>query len=692
MITSPQQGQNRETSSVKGKAVHLLAWWAPKLATPALVLVVGVLLIVGLGVAQRLGFISADGGATVDTGADSQQVFTCPMHPQIRQPSPGRCPICGMALVLASSSGDSDLNDLSIRIEPAQRRLANIETVDVKSEVVSAKIETVGSIAIDESRMATISAYIDGRLERLFADYTGVEVAKGDHLAVIYSPQLYSAQVEYIESRKSQLNSSSTLEAVRQAQQKLVENSRQRLTELGLQKEQITELETSGKPQSRLTIYSPIGGTVVEKLAVEGKYVKAGEPIYRIAELSTVWLMLELFPEGAARVRFGQKVVASLQSLPGKTFEGRIAFIDPTVNAMKRSVGVRVEFSNDDGNLRPGDYADATIYVPLGATGETYDADLAGKWISPMHPQIIRDSAGECPICGMDLVPTSGYGFSKTPIEQPKSITVPRSALLMAGKSSVVYIEEEPGRFELKPVTVGPILRDRVVILDGLKEGQKVATSGNFLIDSQMQLAGKPSVIDPSRAIAAKKNRNKPLEFSEIDVAAVEGEAGKKLESMYDAYFRIQKTLANDQKPSEADAVSLHALSQQLSKDEALSEVARAELTVVAEKSEHLHHLDLAKARLEAFRPVSHAIVKLAAMIRGQQASQEFHHMYCPMVTGGAGDWLQSDDELINPYKGSEMLNCGSEANLFPQSGRRETAKPTQERADASNRLSEESP
>src|SRR5690606_16682789 len=132
-------------------------------------------------------------------------------------------------------------------------------------------------------------------------------------------------------------------------------------------------------------IFSPQEGTVVEKLAVEGNYVKAGDPIYRIAGLSTVWLMLKLFPEDATRIRFGQRIEAFVQSLPGETLLGRVAFIDPTVDPATRTVGVRVELMNEDGRLRPGDYATAHITLPIGPQGEVYDADLAGKWISPMH-------------------------------------------------------------------------------------------------------------------------------------------------------------------------------------------------------------------------------------------------------------------------------------------------------------------
>ena len=586
------------------------------------------------------------------------------MHQQIRQPGKGRCPICGMELVPATTSG-ADLDEFAVRIEPAQRRLANIQTVKVRREPVNATIHTVGAIAIDESRMTTIASYNDGRIERLFADYTGIDVAEGDHLAVVYSPNLYSAQVGYLESLRSLARmTTGALASIREAQEKLVASSRHKLVELGMTGEQLRELEQSGEPQSRLTIYSSIGGTVIEKLAVEGKYVKAGEPIYRIADLSTVWLMLELFPEDATRIRFGQHVTAEMQSLPGKPFDGRVAFIDRTVDQRKRTVGVRVEFLNTDRLLRPGDYAEATIYLAIGEQGEVYDAELAGRWISPMHPQIIRDAPGPCPICGMDLVPTRRYGYADQPVQQPESLFVPRSAVLMAGNNSVVYVETEPGRFEIRPIVLGPILRDRVVILDGLKVGEEVASAGNFLIDSQMQLAGKPSLIDPTRAVARVKERNTPLSFEDVKITRIKGEVGTQLESLYTAYFEIQQALANDTTPPAQSATTLHQLATALLDEATLPEESREPLTSIASTSEHVHHMDMTAARI-AFKTISHAIVTLATQVRGSSSSESFTHFFCPMVKGGAGDWLQSTNKLINPYWGAQMLHCGEKVKTF---------------------------
>ena len=641
-----------------------VVWIMRKLLPVAVFLAAGLLLIVALGIAQRLGWVMSPVESPPAAASVSGSIYTCPMHPQIRQPSPGRCPICGMALVPAASLQGADIDELAVKIEPAQRRLANIQTAPVESGPVEATLRTVGAVAIDESRQATIAAYIDGRLERLFADYTGVDIAKGDHLAVIYSPQLYGAQVEYLEARRAAA-ASGALPAVRQAQESLAANTRQRLRELGMTDEQIGELEQSGQAQSRLTIYSPQGGTVVEKLAVEGNYVKAGEPIYRVAELSTVWLMLKLFPEDASRIRFGQRVEAVVQSMPGETLVGRVAFIDPTVSSETRTVGIRVELLNENRRLRPGDYAQAHIRLPIGPQGRVFDAKLAGKWISPMHPQIIRDQPGQCPICGMDLVPTANYGFTDEPIPQPVSLYVPRPAVLLAGANSVVYVETTPGRFEIRPVTVGPILHDKIVILEGLKEGEKVATAGNFLIDSQMQLAGKPSLIDPSRAIAKEGQQEGPLQIKSVMIAPVAGEAGEVLEQLYAAYFTVQQALAADKTPPAAAAQSLHEAASLLGGNPALPSSVGELLKQIATKSEHLHHLDLAAARKD-FKPISHAVVILATQVRSEAAQQPFTHFYCPMVKGGGGDWLQPGGELSNPYFGSEMLRCGEKVREYP--------------------------
>ncbi len=483
-------------------------WWAQLFVQPLLLLACAAMAIAGLGVAQRLGWVSA-GGSGGGGGGDHAETaaavdYICPMMCTPPQQEPGRCPVCAMELVPAAAGGSGG-DERSIQVDPASRRVANIHTVPVKSVPVYRTIHSVGELAYDESTLRTIAAWTGGRLDRLYADYTGVVVNKGDHLALVYSPELYSGQVELLLAKdaRTQESGNSRRRALLSSGD-LYESARERLIELGMTEDQIADIERDDKANSRMHLCAPISGTVIEKFAVEGQYVKEGDPIYKLSDLSTVWLMLELFPEQAATIRYGQMIEAQVQSFPGRSFPGRVAFIDPQVDPKTRTVGVRVVIPNPDGILRVGDYAKANIRVPITGVNEQmaelYDPELAGKWISPRHPHIVTSSPGQCSLCGIDLVPASRFGFCSQPQAANEVLTVPRNAVLMAGEHSVVYVETDPGRFEIRRVVLGPGIDEEIAILQGLAAGEQVATSGNFLIDSQMQLAGNPSLIDPTRA------------------------------------------------------------------------------------------------------------------------------------------------------------------------------------------------
>lgn len=672
-------------------------WLGKSLVHAAILIAVFVGGIALIGVAQRAGWIQAAGETAAESSEehnhDGETVYTCPMHPQIRQDEPGKCPICAMTLVpvaakskktavmqpateegedryicpmmctpastepgrcpvcameLVEATGSGDNDGLSVMIEPAARRLVGIQTATAKLGPVSQTIRTIGSIDYDESKLATISAYVGGRIEKLYANYVGVPVEQNDDLALIYSPDLYSAQVEYLTALKGgglmRLGGSSNL----------AELAEQNLIELGLTEDQVVELRSRGKAESRIRLRSPIKGTVIGKFAVEGDYIKTGTKIYRIADLSTVWLMLDLYPDDAARIRFGQQVESEVNSMPGEVFTGRVAFIDPTVNATTRTVQVRVEMLNPDGKLKPGDYATARVYVPAIRQDRIYDPALANKFISPMHPQVIREKPGHCPICSMDLIPTSELGYASEPLPKQQVVTVPRDSVLMTGENSVVYIETDPGRFEIRRVTVGPMTDDRAVILEGMAPGETVATNGNFLIDSQMQLAGNPSLMDPSKAPTYSPG---PLELPKGKPVMLAGEAAKQFDRAYDAYFTIQKTLAADQSPP---PVAINTLDDALGQLVSMADVPDEAQSLLQLAKRSLGRLSgsLEESR-KAFRPLSHSLLRTATLVRGKKTADKLVHLYCPMVSGGGGDWLQPDDEVINPYWGSEMLSCG---------------------------------
>ncbi|WP_146600961.1 efflux RND transporter periplasmic adaptor subunit [Novipirellula aureliae] len=620
----------------------------------ATVVIVAGLVFFLLGVAQRTKWLTADGfsdgqGESIaEAGGGEDKRYICPMMCTPPSTEPGRCPVCAMELVEATGGGGGD--GISVTIEASARRLVGIQTAMSKMGEVNRTIRTIGSIDFDESQLSTISAYIDGRLEKMYANYAGVKVNEGDDLALIYSPQLYTAQTEFITS----MNSDGKIGRFQISGGDLNKMARENLTELGMTESQIDQLGRSGKPMSRIRIKSPQSGTVIEKSAVEGDYVKTGHKLYRVADLSSVWLMLDLFPDDASAVRFGQQVEAEIQSMPGEVFTGRVAFIDPTVNSKTRTVRVRVEIMNFDGKLRPGDYATARVTVPAIPMDQVYDPALANKYISPMHPQVIRDEPGTCPLCDMDLVPTSQLGFASEPLPMQQVVTVPRDAVLLAGENSVIYVETEPGRFEIRRVTVGPMNRKEAVIVEGLSAGETVAIGGNFLIDSQMQLAGNPSLMDPTKAPSYSPG---PLELPNSIPVMLATDAGKTLDRTYDAYFEIQCAMAADQTPPPVALNTLIAGLRELEMSAGVPDDAQRKFAIARRAASRMDG-SLETAR-EAYRGVSHAMLKAATVARGPKTAVKLTHYYCPMVPGGGGDWMQPGGDLQNPYWGSEMLTCG---------------------------------
>lgn len=464
----------------------------------------GVSVLGSLAIAQRVGLLAEPSAAATATQQGPSAEYICPMMcvPPVKEP--GRCPVCAMELVQADSGVRGD--DRSIIVDPASRRVANIATVTVQSLPLIRRIRAVGELAYDEGTRKTIAAYSQGRFEKLYVDYTGAKVEKGKVLASFYSPELYTAQVEFLLADRT---SGRSRELTGLSDERLKISSRQRLIELGMSPGQISELAQSGKADSRIRIQAPMSGTVIEKLISEGDYVKEGQTVMRLADLSSVWLMLELFPKDASAVRFGQRVEARVQSLPDRLLSGRVAFIDPDVDPQSRTVGVRVVIPNEEGVLRIGEFATAEITVPLGSQSRVqqavYDPELADKWISPHHPHVVSDEPGVCRICGRDLVHASTLGFTDEPASLPEALIVPRDAVLMAAEHSVAYVETEPGRFEIRRVETGVTTGDGIVIRKGLMVGEAVAIRGAFLLDSQMQLSGNPSLIDPTRAAPPMK-------------------------------------------------------------------------------------------------------------------------------------------------------------------------------------------
>jgi len=644
--------QNKPTARWRGSVKQRAALAAVLGAAVALTVVVAVAHSVGY---QRGG----SGTPTVDAapGEAAATTWTCSMHPQIQLPKPGKCPICFMDLIPLSDDSTGTGHPRQLKMSPSAVALAEIQTTPARREHVTKTVRMFGKVEFDETRVSNITAWVPGRLDRLFVDFTGVIVRKGDHLVELYSPSLIVAQRELI--------------ATWRAQQRLPEKDRgltaanlrsatEKLRLLGVLPEQIEEIKRLGKPIDHLTIYAPIGGIVIEKHANEGMYVQTGTKIYTIADLSTVWVFLDAYESDLRWLRYGQQVRFTTESHPGEVFDGRIVFIDPILDKKTRSVKVRVNVSNPQGKLKPGMFVRARAESRLAAGGKVFDPSLAGKWISPMHPEIIKDGPGKCDVCGMDLVPAEELGYRAPDKNLPAPIVIPATAPLITGKRAVVYVRlpgEEQPVFEGREVVLGERAGDLYLVRHGLEEGDLVVTRGNFKIDSALQIQARPSMMSPDDT-AAGEALTIPSRFRE------------QLAPVYDAYLELQTALADDRLPEAKKALgrlqsSLSEPDELLLDDRPRQAWRTVKMELAGAIGEKWQDADVDEIR-KRFEPLSNTMLSLAAKF-GHVRDAPLHRAFCPMAFDDKGAaWLQSGKKIANPYFGHQMLRCGAIQREFP--------------------------
>lgn len=437
---------------------------------------------------------------TTNTSTDKVQWWTCSMHPEIRQPKPGKCPKCFMELIPVSTE-DSHAGPRQIAFSPEAIKLMDIETATVERKFAEAEIRMTGKIDYDETRLQDVTAWVAGRIDRMYVDFTGTQVIKGDHMFDLYSPDLISAQAEFLEANKSAENlTAESSDLVQRSVRSTLEAAREKLRLLGLSDSQIQNIRQTNQASDHITINAPRDAIVIKKHLAEGAYVKTGTPVYTIADLSHLWVQLDAYESDMPWVRFGQDVEFTTEAYPGEIFHGRVTFIAPTLDAATRTIKLRVNVDNHNLALKPGMFVRAVIRSRIASNGPVADSEMAGKWMCPMHPSVVKDDPGPCDICGMDLVTVASLGYIAADANQPP-LVIPATAPLITGKRSVVYVQvpdTEKPIFEGRQVVLGPRAGDYYLVEEGLTEGEQVVVNGNFKIDSALQIQAKPSMMSPA--------------------------------------------------------------------------------------------------------------------------------------------------------------------------------------------------
>ena len=482
------------------KNLNLKKW----LSRPTYKVVIIVLIAFVLGFLVRGWKVSSlQNTERIHAAQDKEQIWTCSMHPQIRQPKPGKCPICFMDLVPVDTSGQAGLREISFSKDAL--KLMEIQTTPVERKFIEAQIRMVGKVDYDETMLKHITAWVPGRIDRLYVDFTGTQVIKGDHMVYLYSPELISAQAEFLQAAKSVQNiKSDSSELIKRSIRATLAAASEKLKLLGLTEKQIETIEESGQPADYITIYAPIGGIVINKHVTEGTYVQTGTKVYTIADLSQLWVQMDAYESDMMWIRYGQEVEFTTESYPGELFKGRISFISPTVNPKTRTIKVRLNVSNPKEKLKPEMFVRAIVRSKIALGGKVMAFDMAGKWICPMHPSVVKNDAGKCDICQMDLVTTESLGLVKAKLPDQAPLVIPATAALITGKRAVVYVQKpntEKPTFQGREVVLGPKAGDYYLVRAGLSEGEIIVTKGNFKIDSALQIQAKPSMMNPKETI-----------------------------------------------------------------------------------------------------------------------------------------------------------------------------------------------
>ncbi len=552
-------------------------------------------------------------------GHEQAAVWTCSMHPQIRMDEPGQCPICGMDLIPGAPSDDEDEGEHVstrgelVKLSPRSRALAAIETAVVARTSSRAEIRLLGRIDLDETRIRTVTPWTAGRIDELRVTVTGARIKRNQVVAKLYSPEIYSAMRDLVAAAEQSERLASGLHGSAELAQQALSASKQRLRLLGVPAREISNVVRSRKPPSDVGIRSPFAGTVLERLVDEGQYVSAGTPLFRIADLSRVWVQIDAYETDLPHLRVGQEVVVQVEGLAGELLTGRTAFIDPVLDERERTARVRVEVDNPKGQLRPGMFAEAII-----------ESETAGG---------------------------------------PAPLVIPESAPLFTGRRSVVFVESPQASvptYELRVVRLGPRAGPVYPVLAGLNEGERVVTHGAFVLDADVQLRGGRSMMTLADDVSSAPPTAPPVSPSFRTT----------LRPIVEAYLQAHAQLADDDFDGARDSLGNLARRANEASPEgsrrAIDEWQRVASKLVGHARRGASSGDMADLR-NAFEHLSMQMGELLRVF-GNPLEVPLQLAFCPMAFDSKGaEWIQQDGPLENPYYGRAMLRCGEfRATVLP--------------------------
>jgi Cu(I)/Ag(I) efflux system membrane fusion protein len=538
----------------------------------------------------------------------SGQIWTCSMHPQIMQPEPGDCPICGMDLI-PSQGQEEGLHPGQFRMSENALALADVQTTIVGSATNDdSTLKLSGKIRANDKAVGTQAAFFEGRIEELYVNFEGEEVRSGQKLATLYAPELVSAQQELI-----------TASGLKASQPELYKAVRNKLKLWKLTEKQILEIEASGQVQENFPVYATVSGTVSQIGVQAGDYVEKGAPLFKIANLGTVWAVFDAYENQVSLLKEGQTMNITAKSYPQTPIEAKISFISPGLNPATRIVEVRTVLQNPDGKLKPGMFVSGTL----------------------------------------DLSPRNDN----------QALVIPESAVLWTGRRSVVYVKANPNApvFEMREIEVGDAINEGYLVLSGLENGEEIVTQGTFTVDAAAQLRGKRSMMNEENGQSSSGHGD---HLNASPGSSGPGQPNQKemnfsqalktdLASTIPGYLKMKDALVSE------DAGTVQKIARELSahvsglQTAGLGSREKSHISNIQKSLKAIGDSNSLGTQRENFVTLNESLIPILEV--SGSAAQTLYVQTCPMANNSNGaEWLSAEKEIRNPYYGEAMLRCGS--------------------------------